>query len=504
MPPLVEPLDIADVRAQLDGQSSTASLAAQYTDDPVGFAVHRLGVTPWSRQVEVMRAMRDHRRVAVRSGHKTGKSCLAAILALWWWATKPDARCVLFATRREQIRSVLWREIRARHRRAVVPLGGVLSDTVERGLVAPDGREIFGIATDEPEKAAGISGENLFFIVDEASGVEESMFETIFGTLTGGGKLLLIGNPTRQSGTFADAFRSGRSSKFWHTVHISSEETPNVIEGKSVIPGLATREDCEQMAEEWGRSSPLYQIRVAGNFANETDGAVIPYSLVEAARDRYDERIKDFERAGQLHLAAPDCHARRRDPRRPGAGRHRQQQVDAQHANRRREQLHDERHDGGEYRARCVVGECRRMDAHAGRRRPARSESIGADPTGPVVGVVQAGWHERRRARLVSEQPNQRILRDGDHDRRRRTCWCAGVCRGADVAEHVEVADAMTAICRREGCITCREIVVGLLAQELRTVPEELRAGVCVDAMKAAKAHDAVTHEAELVAEQIG
>ena len=47
--------------------------------DPVAFARDRLGTEPWSRQAEILRAVVDHRRVAVRSGHKIGKSTAAAL-----------------------------------------------------------------------------------------------------------------------------------------------------------------------------------------------------------------------------------------------------------------------------------------------------------------------------------------------------------------------------------------------------------------------------------------
>jgi hypothetical protein len=60
-------------------------------------------------------------------------------------------------------------------------------------------------------------------------------------------------------------------------------------------------------------------------------------------------------------------------------------------------------------------------------------------------------------------------------------------------------------ICRHPGCTTCREIVVGLVARELAAVPEELRAGVCIEALRQVKAMAAeLGIEATIVEEQIG
>jgi hypothetical protein len=56
-------------------------LLAKWRDDPVLFAVEVLGLTTWSRQAEIMRAVATHSRVAVKSGHKVGKSTTIAALA---------------------------------------------------------------------------------------------------------------------------------------------------------------------------------------------------------------------------------------------------------------------------------------------------------------------------------------------------------------------------------------------------------------------------------------
>ena len=73
---------------------------------------------------------------------------------------------------------------------------------------------------------AGISGPDILFIIDEASGVPEDIFEAIEGNRAAGADVILCSNPTQTSGTFFDAFHSKRD--LWHPLTISSEETPNV------------------------------------------------------------------------------------------------------------------------------------------------------------------------------------------------------------------------------------------------------------------------------------
>lgn len=263
-------------------------ILAEKLDDPVFFAENVLGVTPWSKQREILYGLRDHHRIAVRSGHKVSKSNSAAIVALWWAITKPDARVALTSASFQQVVKILWREITGMYRKAnaLVPLGGQMYRDPASGLVFPNGNEIFGFSTDQPERAAGISAANLLYVVDEASGVQEDVFEAMEGNMAAGAKMLLTSNPTRMVGTFFDAFHS--KSKYWKCIHISSKDSPNVT-GERNIPGLAGPAWIKEKAEEWGEGSPMFQVRVEGNFPGQGDNSVIGLGLVTEAKLRYDK-----------------------------------------------------------------------------------------------------------------------------------------------------------------------------------------------------------------------
>lgn len=261
---------------------------AEKLADPVFFAENVIGVSPWSKQRELLYAVRDHDRVAVRSGHKVSKSHSAAILALWWAITMPDARVPITSASFQQVVKILWREITSMYRKANlnVPLGGQIYRDPASGLVFPNGNEIFGFSTDQPERAAGISGENLLYIIDEASGVDEAVFEAMEGNMAAGAKMVLTSNPTRMVGTFFDAFHS--KSRFWKTIHISSQHSPNVT-GEREIKGLAGPKWVEEKREEWGEKSPMFQVRVEGNFPGQGDNSVIGLGLATEAQMRYDK-----------------------------------------------------------------------------------------------------------------------------------------------------------------------------------------------------------------------
>jgi phage terminase large subunit len=252
----------------------------------VRFAREIFDIEPWDRQCDILHAVRDHGRVTVRSGHKVGKSNSAGLLAWWFACCFAGARVVMTSSSNRQVREVLWREIldlyKRRKRELPCP-----AERPDPGLRFDDNRQIIGFSTDEPEKMAGVSGSRLLFILDEASGIPESLFEAIEGNRAGGAKLVMFSNPTQTSGTFFESFH--QKAHLWKTIHIDSRESPNVVAGRIVIPGLAFAEWVEEKLEDWGEESPIFQVRVAGNFPTQSDNAVIGLADVTSAGDRWDD-----------------------------------------------------------------------------------------------------------------------------------------------------------------------------------------------------------------------
>lgn len=255
----------------------------RYQAQPVSFCKEVLGVNPWLRQIEVIEAVRDYDRVSVMSGHRVGKSALAALVAFWFYCSFPQARVIMTSTTERQVELVLWREIRRRYAEAKVPIDGSPSEHASKGLRSGL-REILGFTARDAEGLQGIAGGRMLFIADEASGIPDSFFHALEGNRAGGAKLLLLGNPTRTTGEFAASHTSKK--KFYKAIRISSEESPNVIEGREVIEGLATRQWCEEKAAEWGRDSVLYQVRVLGKLPRQGSRQVVALYAVDEAIER--------------------------------------------------------------------------------------------------------------------------------------------------------------------------------------------------------------------------
>lgn len=310
----------------------------KYAQDPVAFFRDILGQQPWERQIEVLEAVRDHKRVAVCSGHKVGKSNSAAGIALWFYCSFEDARVVMTSTTSRQVDQILWRELRmmrARGGRCIdckradpsgikIPrpcphsaeIEGYQGELARTGLKSPDFREIVGFTAREAEAVAGISGPTLLYIVDEASGVDDQIFEAIEGNRAGGARILLLSNGTRNEGEFYAAFTE--KSEYYHTLRISSEESPNVVTGRNVIPGLATKEWIEEKRLEWGEDSPLYKVRVKGLHAELEDAKIFTIHAIELAERRWADTppagrlFIGLDPAGESGIGDETCFAARR------------------------------------------------------------------------------------------------------------------------------------------------------------------------------------------------
>lgn len=260
---------------------SLADALAYYADHPVEWVEDTFGVTPDPWQAEALRALAAGRNVAVRSGHGVGKTAFAAWSVLWYLATRPFALIPCTAPTQHQLSDLLWAEIARWLNRSA--LREEIEWTATRVAMRGHASTWFAVAraSNKPENLAGFHAQHLLYVVDEASGVPDELMAVVDGALTNeGARLVMVGNPTRATGYFADRF--ARDDPRWYTATISSEESPRV-----------SREWIEQMRADWGRDSDTYRVRVLGLPPRGEATGFIPAPLVEAAMDRYDTTPAD-------------------------------------------------------------------------------------------------------------------------------------------------------------------------------------------------------------------
>lgn len=273
-------------------ENQLAQLIPKIANEPNLFFENILGVELWEKEREIVESIRDNRRTTIRSCNSSGKTYTIARAALWFLYAYAPAVVINTAPTFKQVRNQFWRELHTAYNYAKVPLGGKLKQTE---LEFAANWYALGIATRDGEggmeSIQGFHADNILFILDEASGISHGVFEAIEGGLTGGGMVrnVLIGNPTRNSGEFADSFKSS----IYNKIRISAFDTPNLKEGKTVIKGLVTKEWVEEMQEKYGEDSDVYRVRVLGEFPKDEADVLIALSQVEAAIDAERELVRD-------------------------------------------------------------------------------------------------------------------------------------------------------------------------------------------------------------------
>ncbi|MFA6031162.1 MAG: hypothetical protein WC969_15000 [Elusimicrobiota bacterium] len=265
---------------------SDAELAvARLRADPFLFFREVLGlglITP--DQTRVVESVRDNRRTAAPAGHGVGKTLIAAALALQFLLTRFGSKVITTAPTWFQVEMLLWREINRLHGGARISLGGNLSST--RLDLGPEWFAV-GLSTDEPTRFQGVHAPAVMVIFDEATGVDPGIWDAAEGiAVSPGDRFLALGNPTDPSARFKTVCDSGD----WNVVEISSENHPNVLERRSVIPGAATYEWVQERLKKYGgRDSDEYRFRVLGKWPKAGSNVLISTALVEEAAARWVE-----------------------------------------------------------------------------------------------------------------------------------------------------------------------------------------------------------------------
>jgi hypothetical protein len=169
-------------------------------------------------------------RVIVKAAHQVGKTHLAAGLISWWYDTFDPSIVLTTATTDQQVKDVLWKEVRVQRRMA--KLGGFRGPKMPRLESSPD-HFAFGFATNEPEAFQGHHGPHILIVFDEAVGVDRVFWETAESMFAGKGHgWLAIFNPTDIS---SQAFMEERTRN-WHVVSLSCLEHPNIAEETNGFP----------------------------------------------------------------------------------------------------------------------------------------------------------------------------------------------------------------------------------------------------------------------------
>lgn len=273
-----------------------ALLRREYKYDPNRFAREVLHIDPDPWQVEANEAVADYIRwswnrptklqkgdpknfFTVSAMHGPGKTFWGAQLIHWFGFCMPDKpRIPCFAPKMEQLTTRLWPEIRK-----------VLnsSEPFYRSFCETSATAVFwggdvdwsarAYTASSPENLAGLHHTYQLAFCDEATGIDEQFWPVIKSALstTGIQILVMISNPTKNQGQFAASWLKPNEARHFHQVKITLDKAPRV-----------SKKWVAMMRDSLGEDSPIYKIRVLGEFAAMGSNQLISPQWLVDARNR--------------------------------------------------------------------------------------------------------------------------------------------------------------------------------------------------------------------------
>ncbi len=259
------------------------SWLASVADDPYAFT---MGAYPWGEpgplesfpgpdtwSIELMGMIKSGIvdwetavQIATASGHGIGKSATVAWIIMWAFTTFPDTRGIVTANTEVQLRTKTWSELGKWFNLCFFARDHFILNATSLTSKDPTRERTWRIdmiawSKTNPAAFAGLhnQGKRLLIIFDEASEIDDIIWETAEGALSDRATQiiwLVFGNPTRNIGRFRECFSGGQFSKLWQHKQIDSRTV--AITNKKYIN--------RQIEAYGGEDNDIIRIRWLGQF----------------------------------------------------------------------------------------------------------------------------------------------------------------------------------------------------------------------------------------------
>jgi len=183
-------------------------------------------------------------RLRIEAGHTVGKTKLAAGLVNHFFDCFTPSIIYTYAPTWEQVHDLLWKEIKVDRAGKGLP-GKMLDLALERGPQHfARGRATHDAGGQGSERLQGQHGRYLMFVLDEAEGVADYVFDAVDSMTSGGiAIVLMLANPRTRTSRFHKVAAVPSVRNF----RISCLQHPNVREGREIVPGAVRRAYVEEM-----------------------------------------------------------------------------------------------------------------------------------------------------------------------------------------------------------------------------------------------------------------
>lgn len=277
--------------ADLNAPEKIKKLVEIFDNDPCRGVYMLFGIWPTKQQRElILSVWKDDSRVAVSSCTGAGKTAALTWLTFLLLICKPDCRILITSPSFQQLNRVFNSEARKWLGKAPRIWQDMFSITREKiQLNAKNGVQIANIVTASAENEESLQGghsDNYVILADEASAINEGVFDILQGTLsTGIGRFVLTSNPTRSSGRFYEIFHKmkEKGDSMWDTIYFDAHDCPHVKD-----------KFIKEIAAMYGEDSDQYRVRILGQFPRTSLAQFISAEYVDRAME-YNLDIREVQ-----------------------------------------------------------------------------------------------------------------------------------------------------------------------------------------------------------------
>ena len=269
--------------------------------DPLGFVLYAFpwgqpgtsladedGPDQWQRDVleEISNAIKAGQaadeatqtaiQMAVASGHGIGKTAFVAWIILWFMSTRDNPQVVVTANTGAQLSTKTWRELSKWHKLSINRHWFQWTATRFFHVLHPETWFAAAIPWTEhnSEAFAGTHEKHVLILFDEASAIADGIWEVTEGAMTTPGAMwMCFGNPTQNTGRFAQCF--GKFKHRWIRRQIDSRTCKK-----------ANKAQIQKWVDDYGEDHDFVRVRVRGVFPRAGDLQFIPLDIVTSAMNR--------------------------------------------------------------------------------------------------------------------------------------------------------------------------------------------------------------------------
>lgn len=243
---------------------------SRYRTDPIGYMREIMEIEPWSSsrggQLELLHDIGESvenqlrgvksvpKTFRIAAGQGCGKTYISAGLVNWFFDCFVPGVTITTAPTFEQVNLLLWKNLKTMRAAAISRGHNLLGRILPKDPRLESHYSHFAIGRTTSDaggqgsaRAQGQHERFMFFVIDEAEGVEQYQYDAINAMLTGGDVMLwlMIANPqTRNSAFHKYSMMPNVRNYTWSLL-----DTPNVKTGRTIVPGSTSREwVCEMIA----------------------------------------------------------------------------------------------------------------------------------------------------------------------------------------------------------------------------------------------------------------